>query len=82
MTDCRCHSHNGFALVGDPQIDLDLEISRAQAEERGLTAGDNSVRLDMSDSVSGTSFVDLHWDDELIDVQYRRFIELPSVEGV
>ncbi len=73
MTECRCHSHNGFVL-GEPRSLEGLSIARA--EEKGLTPDVDCVRLDLVGSVSGLrrDETDHVFDDEIVDNQYRRFL--------
>ena len=46
-----------------------------------LTSGWKSVRLDRSVSVSGTTLLETHWDDDLINEQHRRFHSVTLSEG-
>ena len=66
MRSCGCFAHDGFQLV---QEDLFPEPV-AGAVVEGLTRMDIHVRLDNESSVSALVF-----DDELIDQQYRRFLD-------
>ena len=45
----------------------------ALAEAGGLTPGWQSVRLDKVGSVSASEQVEIDWDDDLLNEQYRRF---------
>ena len=73
MRKCGCHSHNGFLTVEGQRALGDqpaLELS-----DEGLTPAEDSVTLDMVGSVSGLELErDIHASDDLIDQQYRRFL--------
>ena len=71
MRDCGCHSHNGFLLSPEGLAQRDRQIDAFL--EGALTEDDQAVRLDKSGSVSGSDQLSSHWDDELIEEQYRRF---------
>ena len=64
---CNCHSHNGFLLRPSE------EGLAQQTSLEGLTDFERSVKVDIPSSVSASMGPSLHWDDELIDQQYRRF---------
>jgi len=72
MTDCTCHSHNGFSLgPGGPP-------PGAAQREAALDALDDVTKtfyLDKVGSVSGLELErDFHvFDDVILDEQYRRF---------
>ncbi len=67
MTSCRCHSHNGF------QLRPSEEGLAQQISLEGLRPMGEADRVDIDGSVSASSLPVLHWDDALIDEQYRRF---------
>ena len=67
---CGCHSHNGFVLRGGQ---LDLVDSIASAEVKGLTPGEQCVRVDTESSVSGLRRDETV--DSMIDEQHRRFLD-------
>ena len=72
MRDCGCHSHNGFQLSRS-----DEGLAQRKLISAGdLTRSDDGVTLDRSGSVSGLRRDEmmLDFDDELIDNQYRRFL--------
>ncbi len=69
---CSCHSHNGFLLSS---------TELAQQETLGLcipcgvvAPGEDQLYLDKVGSVSGLVEVEDHWDADLIDQQYQRFL--------
>ena len=66
---CGCHSHNGFQF--GPQLEIEAQIARAEAE--GLTPDEIGVSLDLLVSMSASGSPILHWDPALIEDQYRRF---------
>ena len=74
---CSCHSHNGFVL--SEQLDLECQIAQQESEsEQGLTRSVNDVSIDKSGSVSalrrdGTMLI---FDDAVLEEQYRRFISV------
>ena len=67
---CDCSAHNSF---------LTAKGLAEAALRRGDTlelAGAVATRyLDKVGSVSGSDLVELHWDDALIENQYRRFLD-------
>ena len=67
---CNCHSHNGFLTDRGYAEVAQRELFSAE----GLTRSDEDVRVDVVGSVSGLVEVEDHWDPELIDQQYQRFL--------
>ena len=78
MTDCRCHSHNGFLL--SPEGLAQREMFDPGSHEVGLTRDEECVTLDSQGSVSGSrrDEIKMIFDEGVIDEQHRRF--LSSVE--
>ncbi len=72
MADCRCTSHNGF-LTDRGYAEV---AQREQLSAEGLTRSENCVIVDKVGSVSALVEVEeFHvFDDDLIDSQYRRFL--------
>jgi len=70
MRKCGCHSHNGFQLEIEDQLDLEL-AQRVSLE--GLTPMSDCVSVDRLGSVSASEHLESHWDDDVIEEQYRRF---------
>jgi len=68
VTDCGCHSHNGFQLSPEGLAQRDLE----GPELAGVVA---KRYLDKVGSVSGLERNGTHWDDDVIDQQHRRFVD-------
>jgi len=67
---CDCRSHNGFLTAKGLE-----EAAQREGEWDGLTYLRSSVTLDKVGSVSGLELErDSHMCDELIDQQYRRFL--------
>jgi len=65
---CGCTSHNGFLT------DLGYaQVAQRELERHGVDSMDMVEYLDKVGSVSGSPMRDLHWDDALIEEQYRRF---------
>ena len=68
---CQCSSHNGFLIAKGLK----------EAEQRGGSAFEfdgvdkrqMSLYLDKVCSVSGSSLPLLHWDEAVLEEQYRRF---------
>ena len=72
MNDCRCHSHNGFRL--SPSRSMEGLAQREMFSSDVLTRSDEVVTLDKVGSVSGSILSVSHWDDAVINEQYRRFL--------
>ena len=68
---CSCHSHNGFLL--SPEGLAQRELVFSDDLKVLLTDEAEAVRLDKSGSVSGSILPLSHWDDDVIEEQYRRF---------
>ena len=66
MAECRCLSHNGFLTSRGREVAQQLSLE-------GLTPLSDSVRVDIPVSVSASMGPLLHWDDALLEEQYRRF---------
>jgi len=75
MTDCRCHSHNGFVLSPEGLA------QRKSLRSTGLTDRDFFAILDTRVSVSGLRRDEypMFPDEATIDEQYRRFLEQSEV---
>ncbi len=67
---CDCHSHNGFLTAKGLEETAQRELLSAE----GLTRSGNCVMFDKVGSVSGLVEVEGHWDHELLENQYRRFL--------
>ena len=67
------HARNGFLTAKGLEEAAQREVSLSEFHSMGLTPHEASVILDSQVSVSGSSLVELHWDDALIEDQYRRF---------
>ena len=67
MRDCGCHSHNGFQLSPEGLAQRELELP--EVDRMGT-----SRYVDKSGSVSALVEVEDHWDDEIMEDQYRRFL--------
>ena len=69
---CGCHSHNGLRLSPEGLAQRDRQID--MFPEVGLTRNEESVRLDMSGSVSGLRRdEEFHvFDDQLLKEQFER----------
>ncbi len=65
MTDCGCHSHNGFQLSPEG-------LAPPGAHEV-VDSGPSAAQVDRVGSVSGLVEVEELWVDELLEEQYRRF---------
>ncbi len=71
MTDCRCISHNGFLTVrgiedaqrGDDSLELAGAVASRYLDKVGSVSG---LRRDETLPI---------WDDQVIDSQYRRFLD-------
>jgi len=76
-----CYSHNGFQLSPEGLAQRELEF--AGFPEVGLTRSEESVTLDSRVSVSGLrrDEIAMEFHEEIIDEQYRRFLELEPDEG-
>ncbi len=74
MVNCSCHSHNGFLTAKGLAEAAQRSLEGLELREVGLTRGDECVRLDKSGSVSASELLQLHWDDAVINEQYRRFL--------
>jgi len=70
---CGCYSHDGFLTVRGYAEVAQRERQLYLFPETGLTQDGKCVRLDKSSRVTASSPVELHWDDEVIEEQYRRF---------
>ena len=81
---CGCLSHNGFLTVRGYAEVAQREQQLDAFPEVGLTPREACVILDTSGSVSGArrDEASLHFviDEELIDEQYRRFLEGSSFQ--
>ena len=73
MTDCGCHSHNGFIRRPSDEGLAQRELVFSDGLKVLLTDEAEAVRLDKSGSVSGSILPISHWDDDVIEEQYRRF---------
>ena len=83
MTDCRCHSHNGFVVGKSPKglAQRSLEgFDVLEVAERGV---DRPVILDRSGSVSGSrrDEIKMIFDEGVIDEQHRRFLDAGCSKG-
>ena len=72
---CGCYAHDGFRLRSPEGLLAQRELELPGSSEVGLTRVALSGRLDIPGSVSALERMDSHWDDEMIDEQYRRFLD-------
>ncbi len=66
---CGCRSHGGFLTSRGLR-----EVAQRSLE--GLEVADMGLEpyLDKVGSVSAPTVLELHWDDDIINQQYRRFL--------
>jgi len=64
---CGCYSHDGFLLKKEVPSQRELWASVVDSEP-------SFADLDSRVSVSASEVLKLHWDDDVIDSQYRRFL--------
>ncbi len=70
---CNCRAHSGFLTAIGLAEAAQRDVGFGDQLAMGLTGDEEAVRLDKSGSVSGSFPIELHWDDGLIEEQYRRF---------
>jgi len=64
---CGCHSHNGFRLSPEGLAQREFDLP-------GVDSMAARCYLDKVGSVSALELDRLHWDDDVIEEQYRRFL--------
>ena len=69
---CDCRSHNGFLTAKGLK---ETEQRRGDtADFRAVDGSQSSLYIDTRVSVSGLRRDETHWDYDLLDQQYRRFL--------
>ncbi len=84
MRTCGCRAHNGFLTakgLAETAQQINLSIGDGELQD-GVDMGEPVCYLDRSGSVSALSRVESHWDDDVIDEQYRRFLNEVGVYAV
>ena len=74
MTDCTCHSHSGFLTKAGYAFVAQQKADSERLFLDGVDPSEDQLYLDKVVSVSASSLSVLHWDDALIEDQYRRFL--------
>ncbi len=73
MSRCGCSSHGGF-LTAKGLVEAAQRDAFAHLDPLGVDASSYQLYLDKVGSVSASMGPLIHWDDGLIDQQYRRFL--------
>ena len=71
---CGCHSHNGFLTVRGYAENAQRGDDDRTVPKVLLTGREKISILDRYVSVSASTGLELHWDDDVIEEQHRRFI--------
>jgi len=70
---CSCNSHGTFLTAKGLAEAAQREFELASIFDVGIDRDEEVQYLDKVGSVSGSTRFASHWDDALIDQQYRRF---------
>ena len=67
---CSCRSHNGLLTAKGLEETAQRSLEGLEVADR-----DSSRYVDRVGSVSGLRRDEIHWDDDVIDQQHRRFLD-------